>query len=51
MTDRKKDFLHMQVSPVDRARLEQLAEYEETTASAVVRRLIRDKVKELGLDP
>ena len=47
---RKQDALHIKIGPVDRLRLKLLAEHEELSASALVRRMIRAKAKELGLE-
>ena len=50
VSERKDSAFHMKVGDTDKARLKRLAELEETTASALVRRLIRERAKEMGVE-
>ncbi len=50
MAERKCNAFHMKIGETDKARLNRLTELEETTASALVRRLIRERAKEMGVD-
>ena len=50
-TSVRQQCLQVRMGSNDRDRLRQLMEREELTASALVRRLIREKVSELGLEP
>ena len=47
MNDQKQGSLHLRLSEQDKVRLRRLMKAEETTASALVRRLIRDRASEL----
>ena len=51
MTDQTQGSLHLRMGDLDKVRLRRLMESEEMTASAIVRRLIRDRARELDPDP
>lgn len=44
-------YLGVRLTAGERAELEQLAKYEERTPSDMVRRLLREKARELGIAP
>jgi len=46
----KQGSLHLRIGPQDEERLRRLMVAEEMTASALVRRLIRARAEELGLE-
>ena len=47
MRNREQGSLHLRMGQHDKVRLRRLMESEEMTASALVRRLIRDRAREL----
>ena len=51
MKDEKQGSIHLRVGDQDKLRLRRLMESEEMTASALVRRLIRDRARELDAGP
>jgi hypothetical protein len=50
MGNQKQTSIHLRLGNQDRLRLRRLMEFEEMTASALVRRLIRDRANELAPD-
>ena len=50
MGNQKQGSLHLRMGDQDKLRLRRLMESEEMTASALVRRLIRDRASELDAD-
>lgn len=50
VNSQKQFHIHVKCAEQDRTRLRRLAEIEEMTASALVRRLIREKARELGVE-
>ena len=51
MKDQEQGSLHLRMGQQDKLRLRRLMESEEMTASALVRRLIRERARELEAEP
>lgn len=47
----REDIFAMRVSPEERKLIEHLAAHEERTPSDTVRRILRDRARQLGLVP